>query len=348
MTYTKTDMLSDNIIDILKEKSNEDHPLTQQQICHYLEKKYDIKPNRKTVAERLKSIEQKSDNVCAENRQKNGKSYLTNFYYVGDITFDEYELFSDLLVFSPIVPENFAKDIIVRLNKTASGSSAVKEVHAEENFHYKNQDIFINLGNIKNAIKTQKQLDVTIGEYDKNGCLLKKTDKELGITVHRYILNPYGVVLSDGFYYLLANNIMDSELRHYRIDKIVKADIFSEGGRIRPVRELTNIPQDFRPVPYKNLNRYMLDGSVERVHINIKRKDISLVLDTFGNEFTCNNTYGNDELYDVTFRANIPTVIRWVMANRGSVKLTAPKKAVEALKEEISALSELYNNDRGD
>ena len=37
MSYTKTDMLSHKIIEILKEHSDEKHPLTQQQICGYLE-----------------------------------------------------------------------------------------------------------------------------------------------------------------------------------------------------------------------------------------------------------------------------------------------------------------------
>ena len=50
MSYTKTDMLSHKIIEILKEHSDEKHPLTQQQICGYLEEKLGIKPNRKTVA----------------------------------------------------------------------------------------------------------------------------------------------------------------------------------------------------------------------------------------------------------------------------------------------------------
>ena len=56
MSYTKTDMLSHKIIEILKEHSDEKHPLTQQQICGYLEEKLGIKPNRKTVAQHLKSI----------------------------------------------------------------------------------------------------------------------------------------------------------------------------------------------------------------------------------------------------------------------------------------------------
>lgn len=167
MSYTKTDMLSHKIIEILKEHSDEKHPLTQQQICGYLEEKLGIKPNRKTVAQHLKSI-------------------------IGD--------------------------------------------------------------------------------------------------------------------------------------------------------ESCNVPRDLKPVQYKNLNRYMLDGTVERVHINIKKKDISLVLDTFGNEFTCNKVIGNDDIYDVTFRANIQTAVRWAIANRKAVKLTSPKRAVDIVKEEISALSEMYGN----
>ena len=113
---------------------------------------------------------------------------------------------------------------------------------------------------------------------------------------------------------------------------------------MRDVKTLSNVPRDLKPVQYKNLNRYMLDGTVERVHINIKKKDISLVLDTFGNEFTCNKVIGNDDIYDVTFRANIQTAVRWAIANRKAVKLTSPKRAVYIVKEEISALSEMYGN----
>ena len=158
------------------------------------------------------------------------------------------------------------------------------------------------------------------------------------------MLSPYGIVMADGFYYLLANDVRYDDLRHFRIDKILGASICEEDGSMRDVRTLSNVPRDFKPVQYKNLNRYMLDGTVERVHINIKKKDISLVLDTFGNEFTCNKVIDNDDIYDVTFRANIQTAVRWAIANRKAVKLTSPKRAVDIVKEEISALSEMYGN----
>ena len=177
-----------------------------------------------------------------------------------------------------------------------------------------------------------------------NGKLLTKSDPQSGIKLQRVMLSPYGIVMADGFYYLLASDVRYDDLRHFRIDKILKASICEEDGSMRDVKTLSNVPRDLKPVQYKNLNRYMLDGTVERVHINIKKKDISLVLDTFGNEFTCNKVIDNDDIYDVTFRANIQTAVRWAIANRKAVKLTSPKRAVDIVKEEISALSEMYGN----
>lgn len=343
MSYTKTDMLSHNIIEILKEYSDEKHPLTQQQICGYLEKDYQIKPNRKTVAEHLKSITaDERNNIDADESQKNGKPYYTNFYYVADMTTEEYELLADSIIYSPMLPDRYVKGMIKSINSLSTGGSKGKEASLNETFHYDNQSIFFIIETIKDAIKAKKKIDVTIGEYNKNGKLITERNNPDGVEIHRLMLSPYGIVMADGFYYLLANDIRDYELRHYRIDKMAAVNIAADEGAVRDLKLLKNIQQDFKPASYKNYNRYMLDGAVERVHIMIKKKYISLVLDTFGNEFTCNNVKDNDDIYDVTLRANIHTAVRWAIANRKSVKLTSPQRAVDIVKDEILALSEMY------
>ena len=350
MSYTKTDMLSHKIIEILKEHSDEKHPLTQQQICGYLEEKLGIKPNRKTVAQHLKSIiGDPSCNVfIADNGNddddKSDKKYITDIYYAADITAEEYEFLADSIIYSPMLPADYVRDLIKKINSLSTGNTKSKEANLRETFHYGNKSIFLTIENIKEAMNTNRKLDVTISDYDKNGKLLTKSDPQSGIKLHRLMLSPYGIVMADGFYYLLANDVRYDDLRHFRIDKILRASICEEDGSMRDVRTLSNVPRDFKPVQYKNLNRYMLNGTVERVHINIKKKDISLVLDTFGNEFTCNKVIDNDDIYDVTFRANIQTAVRWAIANRKAVKLTSPKRAVDIVKEEISALSEMYGN----
>ena len=350
MSYTKTDMLSHKIIEILKEHSDEKHPLTQQQICGHLEEKLGIKPNRKTVAQHLKSIiGDPSCNVfIADNGNddddKSDKKYITDIYYAADITAEEYEFLADSIIYSPMLPADYVRDLIKKINSLSTGNTKGKETNLRETFHYGNKSIFLTIENIKEAMNANRKLDVTISDYDKNGKLLTKSDPQSGIELHRLMLSPYGIVMADGFYYLLANDVRYDDLRHFRIDKILGASICEEDGSMRDVRTLSNVPRDFKPVQYKNLNRYMLDGTVERVHINIKKKDISLVLDTFGNEFTCNKVIDNDDIYDVTFRANIQTAVRWAIANRKAVKLTSPKRAVDIVKEEISALSEMYGN----
>ena len=349
MSYTKTDMLSHKIIEILKEHSDEKHPLTQQQICGYLEEKLGIKPNRKTVAQHLKSIiGDESCNVFIADSEndddKSDKKYITDIYYAADITAEEYEFLADSIIYSPMLPADYVRDLIKKINSLSTGNTKSKEANLMETFHYGNKSIFLVIENIKEAMNTNRKLDVTISDYDKNGKLLTKSDPQSGIELHRLMLSPYGIVMADGFYYLLANDVRYDDLRHFRIDKILGASICEEDGSMRDVRTLSNVPRDFKPVQYKNLNRYMLDGTVERVHINIKKKDISLVLDTFGNEFTCNKVIDNDDIYYVTFRANIQTAVRWAIANRKAVKLTSPKRAVDIVKEEISALSEMYGN----
>lgn len=349
MSYTKTDMLSHKIIEILKEHSDEKHPLTQQQICGYLEEKLGIKPNRKTVAQHLKSIiGDPSCNVFIADSEndddKSDKKYITDIYYDADITAEEYEFLADSIIYSPMLPADYVRDLIKKINSLSTGNTKSKEANLRETFHYGNKSIFWVIENIKEAMNANRKLDVTISDYDKDGKLLTKSDPQSGIELHRLMLSPYGIVMADGFYYLLANDVRYDDLRHFRIDKILRASICEEDGSMRDVRTLSNVPRDFKPVQYKNLNRYMLDGTVERVHINIKKKDISLVLDTFGNEFTCNKVIDNDDIYDVTFRANIQTAVRWAIANRKAVKLTSPKRAVDIVKEEISALSEMYGN----
>ena len=350
MSYTKTDMLSHKIIEILKEHSDEKHPLTQQQICGYLEEKLGIKPNRKTVAQHLKSIiGDPSCNVFIADSEndddKSDKKYITDIYYAADITTEEYEFLTDSIIYSPMLPADYVRDLIKKINSLSTGNTKGKEANLRETFHYGNKSIFLTIENIKEAMNANRKLDVTISDYDKNGKLLTKSDPQSGIELHRLMLSPYGIVMADGFYYLLANDVRYDDLRHFRIDKILGASICEEDGSMRDVRTLCNVPRDLKPVQYKNLNRYMLDGTVVRVHINIKKKDISLVLDTFGNEFTCNKVIDNDDIYDVTFRANIQTAVRWAIANRKAVKLTSPKRAVDIVKEEISALSEMYGNE---
>lgn len=148
MSYTKTDMLSHKIIEILKEHSDEKHPLTQQQICGYLEEKLGIKPNRKTVAQHLKSIigDESCNVFIADNDNddddKSDKKYITDIYYASDITAEEYEFLADSIIYSPMLPADYVRDLIKKINSLSTGNTKSKEANLRETFHYGNKSIF--------------------------------------------------------------------------------------------------------------------------------------------------------------------------------------------------------------
>ena len=66
--------------------------------------------------------------------------------------------------------------------------------------------------------------------------------------------------MADGFYYLLASDVRYDDLRHFRIDKILKASICEEDGSMRDVKTLSNVPKDLKPVQYKILTGICLTG----------------------------------------------------------------------------------------
>lgn len=158
-----------------------------------------------------------------------------------------------------MLPADYVRDLIKKINILSTGNTKSKEANLRETFHYGNKSIFGDR-NIKEAMNTNRKLDVTISDYDKNGKLLTKSDPQSGIKLQRVMLSPYGIVMADGFYYLLASDVRYDDLRHFRIDKILKASICEEDGSMRDVKTLSNVPRDLKPVQYKILTGICLTG----------------------------------------------------------------------------------------
>lgn len=95
-------------------------PLLSSRSAGYLEEKLGIKPNRKTVAQHLKSIiGDESCNVFIADKDnddddddKSDKKYITDISYASDITAEEYEFLADSIIYSPMLPADYVRDLI--------------------------------------------------------------------------------------------------------------------------------------------------------------------------------------------------------------------------------------------
>ena len=77
------------------------------------------------------------------------------------------------------------RDLIKKINILSTGNTKSKEANLRETFHYGNKSVFLVIENIKEAMNTNRKLDVTISDYDKNGKLLTKSDPQSGIKLQR-------------------------------------------------------------------------------------------------------------------------------------------------------------------
>ena len=73
---------------------------------------------------------------------KSDKKYITDIYYASDITAEEYEFLADSIIYSPMLPADYVRDLIKKINILSTGNTKSKEANLRETFHYGNKSIF--------------------------------------------------------------------------------------------------------------------------------------------------------------------------------------------------------------
>lgn len=77
-----------------------------------------------------------------DDDDKSDKKYITDIYYASDITAEEYEFLADSIIYSPMLPADYVRDLIKKINSLSTGNTKSKEANLRETFHYGNKSIF--------------------------------------------------------------------------------------------------------------------------------------------------------------------------------------------------------------
>lgn len=63
---------------------------------------------------------------------KADKKYITDIYYASDITAEEYEFLADSIIYSPMLPADYVRDLIKKINSLSTGNTKSKEMPISE------------------------------------------------------------------------------------------------------------------------------------------------------------------------------------------------------------------------
>lgn len=293
---------------ILKENSDYDHPMTQEDIATKLENEYGIVIERKAISRNISLL--KESGVEIESRRAG--SYLDR----RDFEDSELHMLIDGVLSSKHITARHSKDLIDRICSLSNKyfRSSVKHIHSVNDWSKTdNQALFYNIELIDSAIEEGKQIHY---DYNKYGI-----DKKLHKTSQQYV-SPYLMILHNQRYYLMAYSEYWHNMVFHRLDRITNMTIID-----RKATPIKNVPGYENGINYKELSStmpYMYSDQPEHIDFISDEGIIDQIVDWFGNDVRIMKS--NDEgKVRVSVKASPTAMEFWAMQYINHVEILSPE-----------------------
>ena len=259
------------ILEILKEYSDQYHPLRYEDIIRRLKADYDMDAGRNAISRNISMLCDLGYDICTPAESRKGT-------YLREREFDDMELLvlMDSVLTSSYIPEGDAKRIIEKLARIASRHfrSRLPDIHSVKEWpHQRNRQFFWTLETLSEAIKQKKQVSFMYNRMDPSGKLCPVRSRKDKVS-------PYALVCSNSQYYLIARFRGYDNIRHYRVDRITEISSLTETSL--PIEDVAGYEHGLDIAKYAAEHNFMYGGKAERILLKIDKKYAGDVVDTFG------------------------------------------------------------------
>ena len=311
------------LMEIMLEKTDDDHALTMSQIMDELER-YDVTAERKSIyADFADMTERFGIEIIKEQRGRE------TYYYVGSREFElaEVKLLVDAIQSSKFITQTKSRELITKLKKFVSeyqGKTLQRQVFIDDRVKTMNESVFYNVDEVYNAINTNKKIRFKYYKWDINKKLVPRKNGDW------FVLSPWGLTWMDENYYMIAYDDWDGNVKSYRIDKMMRITITDE--------ERTG-NDAFKAYDMAKLSKStfgMYGGPKKRVTIQFENSMCGVFLDRFGKDDISFRPI-NDSWSEFSVEVNVSQhFFGWLFGLGTKVKLVGPEEVVDQLKEYVA------------
>ena len=318
-------MLNMLILEILRNYTDENHALTQQEIIKLLDQNYGAPCDRRSVKANILSLKEMGYDISMES----GYRLLSR-------EFDDAELriLIDSVLFSKSISTKQAKGLIEKLRGLGSKYFNAKVSHVSnlpELQHTDNKHALYSLDVINDAISGKKKVSFTYNEIGTNFKLRKKREEP-------YIVNPYQIVANNGRFYLIANVDTHDNVAHFRVDKMTEVKMLED--KIKPMRQVKGLENGLNLPKHMAEHIYMFSGDSIYAKIRADRFLMTELVDWFGKDFQILKE--TDDSIEFRVLINEKAIRFWALQYGPYVEVLEPPSLRDKLKEDIIAMSEKY------
>lgn len=310
------------VMELFFEKTDAEHGISMSEIIHYLEEQ-GISGNRKSLYEDIYALQEYGLSIEYFQEEK------TYHLMERAMELPELKLLVDAIQASKFITSNRTREMTNHVMDMASsyGRGELKrEIYAEKP-KSPNATGFYSLDVLHKAMGENRQVTFRYGVWNLKKELEYKHEGAL------YQVSPWLLVWAEENYYLVAYDEEQRKFKHFRVDKISRAEI---------VPQMRQGEEEFRKLDasrYSTSHFGMYGGEEKRVTVQFENGLIGVVLDRFGTEL---QIMKGEEGH---FKASLPVVVSnqffgWIFALGNQVKILSEDVAEQyrAYIEEVKSM----------
>ena len=256
------------LYEILRQHTDEDRPLSTNQLCAMLEAE-GITCDRRTLAEDIDILNANGFEVLRR------RTRYAMLFYIVDRRFDMAEvkiLIDAIQAASFITPQKTLEltDKVASLAGSHKATVLKKNLVTFNTRKHTNEAIFYTVDTLQRALQQKQKASFQYFDLDENGNRVLRKRSE------RYVVNPVGLVYHEDNYYFVTYHETHEATVNYRVDRMTNVKIEDETVVERAIALSAELGS------YTERVFKMFNGPQATVELQFDRKLIDAVYDKFG------------------------------------------------------------------
>ena len=243
------------LMQILKERTDEEHYLTTSQLCSILKEEYNMETHRTTIKTDIEMLQQAGIGIQIVRSTQNQYNYTDREFDIAEL-----KLLIDAVEASKFITTSKSEQLVSKLTSFAGafkGRELKRNLAVDGRIKHENEQIFYIVDAINEAINTRKKIRFQKVKYNIRKELVPHNNGEV------YTFSPYSLIWDGDFYYVVGYSDKHKSIGSRRVDRIAGLpEIMSDEAVMQPF--------DF------DLNKYI--KTTFRIY-NAPRVEVELVCD---------------------------------------------------------------------
>ncbi len=318
------------IIKILRELSDENHPLSASDICKILVD-YGITAERKAIYDDIDCLMNFGYDIIITRTPKTG-------YFLASREFEMPEIFllCDAVKTAKFISSKKTRELTGKLYSISSKyqrSCAEKGVYFNSGSKTKNENIFYNIDIISEAIQSGVKITLNYGNK------VLEDNREVKIKYKHRKVSPYAMTWQDDCYYLICNYEKYDNLMHLRIDRMKDVEITTESAR--HFSEVSEYKDIFNVSDYTAKLFGMFGGELSEIKLRCSRKILEQINEKFGNDIFIRDL--SETHFTFSAKAAISNALVTFIMNYGpDIQVLSPNSLKDMIKEKAKQIYNMY------